>query len=493
MTGKNSKQERDFNRIQKKALLRIASRTDNIDELLYPHQPVDDRHPHTQEVILLAEERGWNQEKIATSCGVSQPVVSGWKHGDGKATLQQIMPLIRQLSPTGPGHEFYACNIVDKVSLTLPENWEIQMLAKRARCSPNALQTALWDNIQQEVIEEFEQQEQLLQEEHLRLDKFIQQVSETQPLMEQELEENKNVEEEYQRAVAKLLNDNPTYAQLDEESQQLLVSNKLASPELNNRHQNRFSGLKTKILDLYPQLTEQNLLAELEQQKNDVVEKLAAFQAERDEAVTTALQQRSPLNKFEQSAFPLTIEKNLQGELKEAEITKLCEMIFKQQKHYAINVEVETQDYWDRYKKINIDEPAQELFEQYVNSLIFDIKTEEIHLCGRYVLSTPTTVDDDYSHGGEPSLAKQEPWFKKEVGETGYTLDLFCLHSQRLALVHGTYQYDHKKHFFVLKEFATLDALLEYVKPILNEEEQQNWKQHLMEMGYTTSTARVVY
>lgn len=489
MADKNSKQERDFNRIQKKALLRIASREDNIDGLFYPHEPIDDRHPHTQEVILLAEERGWNQEKIATSCGVTQPVVSGWKHGDGKATLQQIMPLIGQLSPTAPGHEFYAFNAVNKVSLTLPDDWEIQMLAKRARCSTNALQTALWDNIQQEVKEEFEQKDKLQQEEHLRLEKLIQQVSETQPLMEKELEDNKNVEEEYQRAVAKLLKDNPTYAQLDEESLQLLVSNKLASPELNNGHQNRFSGLKTKILELYPQLDEHNLLAELEQQKNDVVEKLAAFQAERDEAITTALQQRSPLNKFEQSAFPLTMEKDLQGELEEAEITERCEMIFKQQEHYEINIEVETEDYWDRYKNINIDEPAQELFKQYINSLKFDISTEQVHLCGQHVLSYPTGDQ----HDDEPPFDKQEPWIKKRSPFRSLTLDLFSLHSQRLALVHGIYQDDYNEHFFALKEFTTLDALLEYVSPILNEEEQQNWKQHLMEMGYTTSTARVVY
>lgn len=490
MTNKNSKQDRNFNRIQRKTLLRTACTPDNMDALFFPQEPIDGRHPHTQEVILFAEECGWSQEKIAVYCGISQPVVSGWKCGDGKATMQQIMPLILQLSPTGPGQEFYVCQIGDKASLTLPDDWEIKMLAEHTHRPAKIFKTELWNNIQEQVIEEFKQQEQSLHKKLCRLEEWIQQVEEIYPLMVQELNNNEKAEKEYQLAIEKLLKDNPKYAELDEDSREVLVNNKLKQPQLHDDYQAKFTRLKTEFFALYPKLAEDNLLAELEQQKNEAVKKLTDFRVERDDAVTAALQHKSPLNKFEQSAFPLTIEIDLQNDLKKAKITEICDVIFQQNKHYKIDLSMEIGlDYWSRrIETIKIDASAQHLFEEYVDSLTFDISTEDIHLCGQYLLSSP---NDDHSEVS--SSRKTQPWFTKSIMDSDVTLDLFRLHSQRLALVHGIEQTNYNKHFFVLKEFASLDTLLDYVKPFLTKKEQQDWKLSLMEIGYTSTTARLVY
>lgn len=90
-------------------------------------------------------------------------------------------------------------------------------------------------------------------------------------------------------------------------------------------------------------------------------------------------------------------------------------------------------------------------------------------------------------------VSKPEPWFKKYINNNDDTLDLFRLHSQRLALVHGIYQEKNKKHLFTLKEFASLDAFLDYIKPILAHKTLTKWKLNLMEIGYTTSAAKLVY
>ncbi|PSB83446.1 hypothetical protein C5F63_18820 [Photobacterium damselae subsp. damselae] len=492
MANKNSKQERNLNRIQRKTLLRTACNPDNMDALFFPKEPIDGRHPHTQEVILFAEECGWSQEKIAACCGISQPVVSGWKCGDGKATMQQIMPLIQQLSPTGPGQEFYVCQIDDTVSITLPDDWEIKMLAKHSSLSPAFLHKKLWDSIQEQVTEEFKQQEQLLHNELYGLDQYVLQVKKIHPLMVRELDNNDKAKTEYQLALEKLLEENPKYVELDEDSREVLISNKLDKPRLHTIYKDQFNHLKREILASYPALSGENLLVELEQQQNETKKKLSNFRAEREDAVTAALQQKSPLNKFEQSAFPLTIEKPLQYDLKKAKFTEICNDIFKQNKHYKIEIKKQNgYDYLGRalFKNINIDESAQELFEKYVDSLPFDeISTEEVHLCGQYLLSAPTMEDSD-----ESSYSKPAPWFKKYIDNNYDTLDLFRLHSQRLALVHGIYQEKNEKHLFTLKEFSSLDALLDYIKPISTHKTLTKWKLSLMEIGYTTSAARLIY
>lgn len=502
MTSKSNKQTRDANRIQHKTLLRLASRADNLDELFYPHQSADERHPHTQEIILLAEERGWSQDRIASSCGVSQPVVSGWKHGDGKATMQQLAPLSRQLSPKAPGKTFHIFKAVDKVSLTLPDDWEVKMLAKSAGCSPELLEKALWGSIQQEVYEEFEQQARQLDEEYQCLKEWLEGIKEYHPLMVQELAENQSLEQLYQQQVAKILTDDPVLAQLNEDDQKLVIDRKVERPEISQYYQHQFNHLKKQILTRYPALSEDNLLEALDSKKSEIANNIDAFKAERNEAISVALSQRSPLNKFDSSVFPLTLEKPFSHDVEDTQITELCNKIFKQVNHYQIDTQIAARDSWHAHKAIKINKSAKELFTHYINTAEFEISAQDIQLCGQHIISVSEDNyhrtqsiniyrDFDLNDGCKP----HNPWATNT--DISYreiqTFDLFTLHSQKLAIVRGRYHEKKECHFFTLHEFNTLDELLEYTKPILSDTEQKNWKTTLMQMGYTTTTATLVY
>ena len=98
-----------------------------IENLLYPTVR-SISHPYTKEVLLIAETQGYKQNTIATMCGVTQPQVSQWLDGQGKANLERITPLINKLSPIAPGDEFHIKTIVSETTIEFSEDWELQML-----------------------------------------------------------------------------------------------------------------------------------------------------------------------------------------------------------------------------------------------------------------------------------------------------------------------------------------------------------------------------
>ncbi|MFL7031670.1 hypothetical protein [Vibrio cyclitrophicus] len=70
-----------------------------LENVLYPPLGPSLRHPFTTEVIVYAEMIGYTQKTISELIGCSQPTVSGWRKGEGKAETHKLLPLIRQLSP----------------------------------------------------------------------------------------------------------------------------------------------------------------------------------------------------------------------------------------------------------------------------------------------------------------------------------------------------------------------------------------------------------
>ncbi|GGB75442.1 hypothetical protein [Shewanella inventionis] len=99
------------------------------NEILFPIDATE-KHPHTREVIKLAESAGISLTEISEMLKCSQPYVSQLKAGKGKAKIVDLEPLISLLSPKLPGDNFYTYTIFREAKPLLPDDWEQQVLMK---------------------------------------------------------------------------------------------------------------------------------------------------------------------------------------------------------------------------------------------------------------------------------------------------------------------------------------------------------------------------
>ncbi|MDO6777371.1 hypothetical protein Q4591_18685 [Shewanella sp. 3_MG-2023] len=97
------------------------------NEVLFP-VVTSDKHPHTKEIILLAEQSGMTLTKISEILNYSQPYVSQLKSGKGKAKTTDLEPLITLLSPKLPGTSFYTYKVFRRAKVVFPDNWEQQVV-----------------------------------------------------------------------------------------------------------------------------------------------------------------------------------------------------------------------------------------------------------------------------------------------------------------------------------------------------------------------------
>lgn len=78
-------------------------------EIFYPEGSYI-KHPNTKQIMDLAKQRGFTQEKIATLCGGHQSQVSKWFSGDVQADSKKLQPLIDLLCPKhyNQAHYYYS-------------------------------------------------------------------------------------------------------------------------------------------------------------------------------------------------------------------------------------------------------------------------------------------------------------------------------------------------------------------------------------------------
>jgi len=143
-TPKQSNKEKKLN--SQKALLNKRINELGIDSILYPSTTLD-RHPYTQEVILMAMSQDIKQEELTKLCNVSQSQVSQWANGNGFAKVIQLEKLLPRLKNTAPGDEFKQLKVVKYKTIELPDNWE-------EACFISAFKNKIKLSIIQEVQEE---------------------------------------------------------------------------------------------------------------------------------------------------------------------------------------------------------------------------------------------------------------------------------------------------------------------------------------------------
>lgn len=96
--------------------------------ILFPEVDASMKHPHTKEVIALAEQSGISLTKISEILKCSQPYVSQLKAGSGKVKIVDLEPLISLLSPKLPGDSFHTYTVFREARPIFPDDWEQQVL-----------------------------------------------------------------------------------------------------------------------------------------------------------------------------------------------------------------------------------------------------------------------------------------------------------------------------------------------------------------------------
>jgi len=100
----------------------------DIKGILFPEVDASMKHPHTKEVIALAEQSGISLTKISEILKCSQPYVSQLKAGSGKVKVIDLEPLISLLSPKLPGESFHTYTVFREARPIFPDDWEQQVL-----------------------------------------------------------------------------------------------------------------------------------------------------------------------------------------------------------------------------------------------------------------------------------------------------------------------------------------------------------------------------
>jgi len=154
-TSTKNKKQRSQN--QQKALLARRINELGFDGVLYPNTNAE-RHPYTQEVIIMAMGQDIKQDELRRLCGVSQPQISQWANGSGLATMKQLAGLLPKLKNTAPGSAFHQLKVVKKTAIELPENWEQECFLAYFKSEVSKTMTReLLDDICQPIRERLDQ------------------------------------------------------------------------------------------------------------------------------------------------------------------------------------------------------------------------------------------------------------------------------------------------------------------------------------------------
>ncbi|WP_087019595.1 hypothetical protein [Thaumasiovibrio subtropicus] len=492
--GDIDKNVRKINKLALKQALNQTLNTYGLEGMLFPLMLQDCRHPFTQEVMLLADEYGFKQSQIAELCGVSQPIVSGWKNGEGRVSHDHIEKLTRRLSARAPGNEFYVFDIASSAEHVLCEDWEIKMLAKNLRIDASQLKQHLWENIQQKVREEFEQRDQEIKGQLEQINGFISELETLTPRVEQEAEENQREEERYASDVETLLTSKPEYAALDEDSKQILFERQLEPVKLTNRYSKHLARLNRQVSSFFVQDQIEISIDDLRQKRNEKTKELELFQQEAKQKEADTLKEKSPLNKYQHDENSLIISKDvLDFTVGVDEIESLSSRLFEQKHCYQFSIPVRNSNYWgSELKTRSVDASFTELFSQYAKDLKFSYVEERVQVCGKFLFNHRKVPNNEnlceFSQGEHQPICASG-----EHKDFGSTFDLFRLHSNKLALVEGRFDRHNERCFYKLTHFTHLDDLIAHLEPKIDKSAVEEWTTELMKMGYTLNTVRMIY
>jgi transcriptional regulator with XRE-family HTH domain len=482
------------------------------DKILYSSNS-SGRHPYTREVLLLAELRGLKQVDMAEMCQVSQPQISQWLAGQSKATGEQLESLIDHISPLAPGKEFFIEEVVNSVTLSLPDDWELSAVVDYLERNADGMDETNVSNIQRYALEG------VLAEERVALDELVSQhesANEDLLVHKNHLEQLRsayedaqlNFEEqivEWEESRGEYLASNPELTDLDEEKRVKILDRHVPMPEPSKNEEGELinaikDGLGEGVLEgglddackvVLAQITDE-LSALSESHKSKLDEETAKWLKEKES--------RKVFGRYskECNLSSIVLSENLHaigGEFKRLAVELYGELKFTLAYENSYGYSYSRQD--DRRREVELN--MSEVFTDYCKSLFshdnsseqyINIECEAVQICGDIIFG-----EREEKEGAE-DLEKFEG------------VRCYRLFSNKLALVFG-YKYeeginnghdksDNDGYYKNIYVFDDAESVLEEAKGLLGSDKESEicineLSESLVLFGYKTPGFRSIY
>lgn len=478
------------------------------DKILYSSNS-SGRHPYTREVLLLAELRGFKQVDMAEMCQVSQSQISQWLGGQSKATGEQLESLIDHISPLAPGKDFFIEEVVKCVTLSLPDDWELNAVVEYLKRNARGMSNINESNIQHYALEGILAEERIALDEHVSL---YESANEDLLVHKNHLEQLRSKYEgaqlnfekqivEWEESRGEYLASNPELADLDEEKRGKILDRHFPMPE---QSKNEEGELINAIEDaLGEEVVENGLDDAYKVALNQITDELSALseshQSSLGEETAKWLREKESRQVFgryskECDLNSIVLSENLHaigGEFK-----RLAAELYGELKFTLAYEELESWEYDRRRHEIELN--MSTVFTEYCKSLCsrdnsydqyIDIESENVQICGEIIF-------------GEREGKGEAEDLEKFEGVRCYRL-----FSNKLALVFGyeyeegkssQYESDNDGHYKNIYVFEDAESVLEEAEGLLGSYEGSEicineLSESLALFGYKTPGFRSIY
>ncbi len=484
------------------------------DKILYSSNS-SGRHPYTREVLLLAELRGFKQVDMAEMCQVSQSQISQWLGGQSKATGEQLESLIDHISPLAPGKEFFIEEVVKRVTLSLPDDWEIRAVVGYLEKNARGMSGINESNIQHYALEG------ILAEERIALNELVsryESVNEDLLVHKNHLEQLRSAYEhaqlnfegqvvEWEESRAEYLASNPELADLDEEKRGKILDRHFPMPEQSKTEEGELINAIEDALG--EEVVEGGLDDAYKVALNQITDELSALseshQSSLGEETTKWLKERESRQVFgrytrEYDFSSIVLSESLHAI--EGEFERLAAELYGELK-FTLAYEDSSNWHGDRRREIELN--MSEVFTEYCQSLssrdnsskqYIDIECEAVQVCGEIIFGEV--------EGRENAGRENE---RGEVDEQLQHIRCYRLFSNKLALVFGyeyeegkssQYESDNDGYYKNIYVFDDAESVLEEAEGLLGSDKESEicineLSESLALFGYKTPGFRSIY
>lgn len=498
-----------------KALLNKRINELGIDGILYPSITLD-RHPYTQEVIIMAMSQDIKQEELTKICNVSQSQVSQWANGHGFAKIKQLEKLVPRLKNTAPGDEFTQLKVVRKTTIELPDNWEEEcffvyfknklkqsmtsellalieskVLEKEktenrdtyhfryhnyeanfdTKIDLSLLELSVYGQLKQEHVDLLNREEELHHDQINSLNEQISTLNEFKTLAEKEAQNNLKLESDHITVINAFYDERPELNEVKEEVKTTLALREYPKPKISYDAKHKFSAKLAQLSTKYgiTKIDEikicQSIESEIQKNKGLYSNKITDIKSQQENEII----RKTIFNKYKPDSFK-SIDINQSLVLPVSEIKEQSNQIYNEdiiKLVTPIKTVIRALHSHERFHEItNIDitiNPKQ-AFIDYCNKLPVSYEHELVQISGEKIFSSESDENN--------------------------SLDCYRLHSNKLMLKHKlnsqTYIYVENNADDAIKKAQLLDELHKITL-------EDNLKFTLIEQGYLLNNVRTIY
>lgn len=468
-----------------------------LESMLYPPLGPSLRHPYTSEIITYAEMLGYTQTSISEMMGCSQPTVSNWRKGEGKACVKQLQPLIQLLTSRVTKEASHLYDIIESIEFDLPENWELTMLSwycnkkYRTNISPDKLHEKVLRNLTQQLNKQAQQLKQEAEQIEKSIALDLDQLVTLTRKAEDEANSNLLEQSNHEDAVDTFLSDRPDIANLDERLRSEFIEKTLPKPECRTKQKNACEVLLEALRDKYS-LEGEDIEAMLTQLLDSHKEKAVLELEDTLNNHQQILNKESPFGHYNFKQEKESISVNSLCDL-EGALRHLVMEIYPE--NYQYEFEFRTEDpnlYFDHKERfrVSVNVSPQELLFEF---LLVNVKP-------RYVLEQVQLIGEEFDIVDNFSSKKVLDWqLSLQKYDCDYydkyddkKLTLVLLQSTRLALIFKYTDYHTNESVNALQVFSDVEKMLKEAAHYLTDTQLTSWKEKLVHQGYLFPSARVI-